>query len=107
MSSARFFLVIFATVVVSLASAARHATAQDSTESSHTLSQYYGFREPELMKLDRRVSNLRATDMDGNGLTDLVVIDNAHSRLDVLLARDHSADVPNETPRTANEISDH
>ncbi len=51
------------------------------------LSQFYGFKPLELVKLSDRSANLVAGDLNKDGLTDLAVADNAHSRIDLLLQR--------------------
>jgi hypothetical protein len=58
---------------------------EDDTFSE--LTQDYGFRDLELFKLSPRSANLVAGDLNHDGLTDLVVADNSHSRLDLLLQR--------------------
>jgi hypothetical protein len=57
--------------------------AQDKSE----LAPYFGFRRSELFKLNARSSNLLATDLNQDRLTDLILIDNSNSRLDLLQQR--------------------
>lgn len=52
-----------------------------------TISQYYGFRPIEVFKLSERSANLLSGDLNHDGLTDLILIDNGHSRLDLLIQR--------------------
>ncbi|MFN0198674.1 MAG: FG-GAP and VCBS repeat-containing protein [Planctomycetaceae bacterium] len=51
------------------------------------LSQYYGFQPLEIFKLSQRSANLIHGDFSGDGLTDLMLIDNSHSRIDLLVQR--------------------
>ncbi|QDT63496.1 FG-GAP repeat domain-containing protein [Calycomorphotria hydatis] len=51
------------------------------------LANYYGFDPIEVIKLDHRSANLKPADVDNDGLTDLVLIDNGHSRIDILRQR--------------------
>ena len=51
------------------------------------LGQYYGFQPVEIFKLELRSSNLVARDLDRDGLVDLIVADNSHSRIDYLHQR--------------------
>lgn len=62
------------------------------------LSPYYGFKEVEVYKLEERSSNLRAADLDADGRTDLVLIDNSHSRLDWLRQREKPPENPEKAP---------
>jgi hypothetical protein len=52
------------------------------------LSQHFGFGPLEIFKLERRSQSMLAGDFNNDGRTDLVLIDNSHSRLDLLLQRE-------------------
>ncbi|MEZ6049330.1 MAG: VCBS repeat-containing protein [Planctomycetaceae bacterium] len=74
-------------------------------EESPSLAQYYGFEPVELFKLERRSRNLTSRDLNQDGLNDIVVVDNSHSRIDLLLQKN-----PNDTSATpaeteVNEVS--
>ncbi|HMJ89566.1 MAG TPA: VCBS repeat-containing protein [Candidatus Acidoferrum sp.] len=45
----------------------------------------FGFSSPETFPIDHQISNLRSADIDGDGLTDLIVVNNSRSRLNVLI----------------------
>ena len=49
------------------------------------LAQYYGFKPVEVFKLAERSGNMLTGDLNHDGLTDLILVDNSHSRLDILL----------------------
>ncbi len=51
------------------------------------LTDQYGFRPLELFKLSERSANMVAGDLNHDGLNDLVIADNSHSRIDLLLQR--------------------
>jgi len=51
------------------------------------LTEQYGFRPLEILKLSSRSANMVAGDLNHDGLNDLVIADNAHSRIDMLLQR--------------------
>ncbi len=51
------------------------------------LGQHFGFLPLEIFKLEKRSANLLAEDLDRDGLVDLVLIDNSHSRIDFLRQR--------------------
>lgn len=58
------------------------ASADDSP-----LAQYYGFKPVEVFKLSERSSNMLTGDLNHDGLIDVIIVDNSHSRLDILLQR--------------------
>ena len=57
------------------------------------LAGYYGFERVELYKLHQRSANLQSADLNGDGRTDLILVDNSNSRLDLLVQRDPKAPV--------------
>ena len=56
------------------------ATARGGSADTNT----FGFTGPEIYPLDSAVTLLHAADMDGDGLNDLIVVNNAHSRINIL-----------------------
>jgi FG-GAP-like repeat len=64
------------------------ARAKDGTTS-------FGFTGPEIFPIDVGIGNLRAADLDGDGLTDLVIVNNLRSKITFLY---------NQTGRT-NQVS--
>ncbi len=58
-----------------------------AAEPADDLAQFYGFGRLELMKLQQRSQNMLAADLNNDGRTDLILIDNSHSRLDFLQQR--------------------
>ncbi len=51
------------------------------------ISSDYGFRAMEIFKLEKRSQNMVAGDLNHDGRRDLLLVDNSHSRLDLLLQR--------------------
>ncbi len=51
------------------------------------LSDDYGFLPPEIYKLDSRIQGLVLRDLDGDGTADILVVNNARSRIDLLLSK--------------------
>jgi len=51
------------------------------------LAQYYGFKPVEVFKLAERSGNMLTGDLNHDGLTDLILVDNSHSRLDLMIQR--------------------
>ena len=44
----------------------------------------FGFAGPEIFPIDNLISHLRCADIDGDGLRDIVVVNNARSRINIL-----------------------
>ena len=71
----------------------------NAAEPAGSLSEYYGFRPLEIFKLASRSNSMLREDFNGDGLTDLMLIDNSHSRLDLLEQRP-------EPPHESDQSSD-
>ena len=56
-------------------------------EDSGSLAPNYGFRPVEVFKLADRSGNMLTGDLNHDGLTDIILVDNSHSRLDMMLQR--------------------
>src|SRR5258708_27240992 len=44
----------------------------------------FGFTGPEIYPIDNQISQLRVADLDGDGLNDLIVVNNARSKINLL-----------------------
>jgi hypothetical protein len=44
----------------------------------------FGFNGPEIFPIDNQISQLRVADLDGDGLNDLVVVNNSRSKINLL-----------------------
>jgi hypothetical protein len=88
------------------------ALAEEPAEKSGSeqvkLSQFWGFGSLEIFKLEPRSANMLARDLNQDGRTDLILVDNSHSRIDVLLQRDQKpADTTDEvTKQQVNFLED-
>lgn len=78
--------------------AASFATAQ---EQDVPLARYYGFTGIEIFKLEFRSANMIKGDFDSDGLVDVLLVDNSHSRLDLLRQRREGEP---EKPSRVNDI---
>ncbi len=79
--------------------------AQVTAEQKQTLANYFGFGEMEIYKLDNNISNLQTADMNGDGLTDLIVVNNYKSKIDVLLQRkEKPTEAAVKTSSNVNEL---
>ena len=47
----------------------------------------FGFTDAEIFPIDPQISLLHAADLDGDGLTDLIVVNNARSKINLLYNR--------------------
>ena len=57
--------------------------AMGATAANTNLARF-GFTGPEIFPVDNQISQLRVADLDGDGLNDLVVVNNARSKINLL-----------------------
>lgn len=70
-------------LTISLLAGATSAFAQSGPD----LAGYFGFEDPRVLVVDNNTGPARAVDMNGDGLTDLVVVNNRKSRLEIHVQR--------------------
>lgn len=58
-----------------------------AADEKPALSDYFGFRELEIVKVTERAGSLLAGDVNHDGLIDLVIADNMHHRIDLWVQR--------------------
>ncbi len=64
-----------------------------------------GFTGPEVFPIDAQIGALRAADLDGDGLLDLVVVDNARSKIDILYNQTGKTNAaPKKVKKEINEL---
>jgi len=61
------------------------AVEQDTTDD---LSEYFGFGEMEIIKLDWGISNLCICDLNGDGRNDIAIANNSKSRIELLIQKE-------------------
>jgi hypothetical protein len=67
----------------------------------------FGFTGPEIFPLDYGIGNLRAADVDGDGLNDLVVVNNARSKITILYNQTGKPKAEREAaPKTKLELNE-
>ncbi len=73
---------------------------------SPKLADYFGFQPLEMYKLERRIGNLMIRDLDGDKTGDIIVGNNARSRIDLLLSTRRPADEAENRPfrKEVNEL---
>ena len=49
-----------------------------------TVTNLFGFSGPEIFPIDQQVSQLHVADLDGDGLNDIIVVNNLHSKISLL-----------------------
>ncbi len=103
--AARFFRLALALCGVLTGNGA--ARAQD--DDGYPLAGYYGFLPVEITKIDGRAHSVVTGDFNHDTLQDLAIVDNGHSRIDLLLqrAKPEAAKAADKDDRTANQVSDH
>ncbi len=65
----------------------------------------FGFTGPELFPIDPDISNLHVADLDGDGLNDLVVVNNGRSRINLLYNRT-GKNAAKQNASTRRELND-
>ncbi len=70
------------------------------------LAEYFGFQPIEIYKLERRIANLQIKDLDGDKIGDIIVGNNARSRIDLLLSSKKPAEEAEGQPfrKEANHL---
>ncbi|MFH1615544.1 MAG: VCBS repeat-containing protein [Planctomycetota bacterium] len=71
------------TMIIATGMAVLAASEPDITE----MSQFYGFGEMEIIKLDWNIHNLRVADFNGDKRTDIAVANNYKSRIEILIQK--------------------
>jgi hypothetical protein len=67
-----------------------------AASQSDAVTNRFGFGGPEIFPLDTQITQLRSGDLDGDGLEDLIVVNNARSKINLLY---------NQTGRTNLEVA--
>ena len=83
----RAFLPLFACFVFLESCITTSSAFGDDEKTVNTLAQFYGFSGVELFKVDGRGFNLQAGDFTGDGLTDVMLVDNRESCLRLMAQR--------------------
>ncbi|MCA9109228.1 MAG: VCBS repeat-containing protein, partial [Planctomycetaceae bacterium] len=95
------------TAVAVVAISLSHVTIADDAEEID-LSVYYGFKDLEIFKLEQRSHSMLPGDFNHDGLTDLALVDNSHSRIDLLIQRQAPTDKDEPAADAdVNQIEDH
>jgi len=68
------------------------------------LSEYYGFEEIEIIKLDWGIKDLRIADFNGDGRNDIVIVNNGKSKIELLIQKDSVGPGETEVAVDPNDI---
>ncbi|MGA2855192.1 MAG: VCBS repeat-containing protein, partial [Verrucomicrobiota bacterium] len=77
------------------------ATARGGTGETNT----FGFTGPEIYPMENAVTLLHAADMDGDGLNDLIVVNNARAKINILYNRTGKTNTPPADDGLKKEIN--
>jgi hypothetical protein len=94
-----------ALVVIGLPVRADEPTARTEPSPQPDPAQFYGFSGLEVYKIDPRVLNLRAAELNGDGRTDVVMIDNFSSCLRLMLQKSADTGVAEATAPPAAAVA--
>ena len=79
--------------------------AAEDKNAANELAQYYGFDGVQLFKADRRAFNLQAGDFTGDGLTDVLLVDNHDSCLRLFAQRREPDATAKKSSAKVNDLS--
>jgi hypothetical protein len=66
----------------------------------------FGFTGPEIFPIDPQISLLHAADLTGDGLTDLIVVNNARSKINILYNQTGKTNLAEAGPEEKKEINE-
>jgi hypothetical protein len=66
----------------------------------------FGFTGTEIYPIDQQISNLHVADLDGDGLNDIIVVNNLRSKINLLYNLTGKANRADATPEEKPEIND-
>ena len=75
-------------IITTIGVAAASGWAEDGPSDVNNLSQYYGFAEIEIIKLEWNIGSLRIADFNGDGRNDIAVANNRKSKIELLIQKE-------------------
>src|SRR6185369_11324993 len=95
---------IGATLVMVLLLTGRMASASASDTATNNTN--FGFSGPETYPIDSFIGQLRAADLDGDGLMDLIVVNNSRSKISILYNQTGKTNRSAATNRVKPELNE-
>src|SRR6266542_4350465 len=65
----------------------------------------FGFTGPEIFPIDNQIGHLRAADLDGDGLLDLIVVNNSRSKINLLYNQTGKTNQADANPPAKREMN--
>src|SRR5260370_5796316 len=82
------------------------ATALAATTNTVRTTNTFGFTGPEIFPIDNQISQLHVADLDGDGLNDLIVVNNARSKINLLFHQTGNTNLTEKPKIGKREIND-
>ena len=73
---------------------------------AETPTNHFGFTGPEIFPIDPAIGLLHAADLDGDGLNDLIIVNNARSKINLLYNQTGQTNLVPARPATKRELND-
>ncbi len=96
---------IFRVVIAAFFIGAIFSTADAEQSQVGALSEYYGFEEIEIIKLDWGIKDLRIADFNGDGRNDIAIVNNGKSKIELLIQKDSVGPGETEVAVDPNDIN--
>src|ERR1051325_6717820 len=77
-----------------------------STAPAATNTNTFGFSGPEIFPIDSQISQLRVADLDGDGLNDLIVVNNARAKINLLYNQTGKTNLVSLKPTGRRELNE-
>src|SRR6476661_429275 len=89
-----------ATFAIFALCASNHLFASSYTNNS------FGFTGPEIYPIDAQISQLHVADLDGDGLNDLIVVNNSRSKINLLYNQTGKTNISKLKPTGRKEMNE-
>jgi len=74
--------------------------------TAQTVTNRFGFTGPEIFPIETGIGMMHAADLDGDGLKDLVVVNNARAKISLLYNRTGQTNAASDKPLSKREAND-